>query len=72
MVSTRDLAFGQFIVGIAFMFVPILIIHSFSPDRTFSKDLLLAFNVFGLTAGFLSASLILNSYYKLTERFKEW
>lgn len=71
MVSKRDFAFAQVIAGIIFIFIPILTIYNLPAEEQFSRNLLMAFTLFGVVTGFLSGTLILKGYYKLTERLKE-
>lgn len=66
----KDYAFLQVILGVAAFFVPIIVIVSVSSGLTYDRSTLLGFTTASLIIGIISGFLILNAYYKLTEKLK--
>lgn len=70
MIFRKDYAFLQVILGIIAFFIPIIAIMSISSGGSYDRATLLGFSIAGLFVGLLSGFLILNAFYKLTDRLK--
>lgn len=70
MLFRDDYAFLQVIGGVVAFLVPIIVILTMSAEASYAKWVILAFTIFGLALGFLSGFIILNGYYKLTDKLK--
>ncbi len=66
----KDFAFLQVILGVIAFFVPILIVLTMEANGKYLRADLLGFSIAGLVLGVISAVLILNAYYKLTDQLK--
>lgn len=70
MAFNRDIEFFEVIVGVVIVFVPLIITVTLSPDKNFSRNTLLGFNISSIITGMISGFLILDGYYKLTDKLK--
>ncbi len=70
MAIDRDIEFFEVIVGVVIVFVPIIITVTLSPSKTFSRTTLMGFNIASIITGLISGFLILDGYYKLTDKLK--
>lgn len=70
MAKDRDIEFFEVIVGIVIVFVPVLLTITLPSGKTFSRTALLGFNLASIVTGVISGVLVLDGYYKLTDRLK--
>ncbi len=70
MIFRKDYEFFEVVLGVIAIFIPIIVIVSLSTDQFFSRTTLFGFSIVSLVAGLVAGILILDGYYKLTEKLK--
>ncbi len=66
----KDYEFFEVILGIVAIFIPIIVIVSLSTDAAYSRTALLGFSLASIVAGIIAGFLVLDGYYKLTDKLK--
>lgn len=66
----KDYEFFEVVLGVIAIFIPIIVIVSLSTDEVYSRTALLGFSIASIVAGLVAGLLILDGYYKLTEKLK--
>lgn len=66
----KDYEFFEVVLGVIAIFIPIIVIVSLSTDEVYSRTALLGFSIASIVAGLVAGILILDGYYKLTEKLK--
>ncbi len=70
MTIDRDIEFFEVVVGVVIVFIPIILTVTLSPSKSFNRTALLGFNIASIITGMISGFLILDGYYKLTDKLK--
>ncbi len=66
----KDYEFFEVVLGAAAFFIPIIAIISLSGKEVYTRTSLLGFSLASIVAGLIAGFLILDGYYKLTDRLK--
>lgn len=68
----KDFAFGQTIVGVILLFIPVVTFLTISKGQMSFYQARAFFTLVSLACGGIGIFLIMNGYYKLLNKFKEY